>query len=195
MNQLLKPWDVRPQPLIGEREPQALFVAVGEALTEWENVETSLAKLFAVLVSARGKSTFWLPAVQAYGSIASFKNRCDMIRVAGDAHFSTRQKIADKGGPFSKLIGEAGQYAARRNEIAHGKVSEVFWYDARKKSKSGGFYLLPSLFNPRKVKKSGIAYAYVSADLLHYKQEFSKLHLRIEGFRFELTRRSSRGTR
>ena len=61
---------------------------------------------------------------------------------------------------------------------------------SRKNAKGGGFYLLPSLFNPKKVKKdSGIAYAYVSTDLLHYKQEFTKLHLRIEGFRRELTPR------
>ena len=85
------PWDVRPQPPMGD--PDLLFAAIGQAHTEWENVESSLAELFAVFVSARGRSTFWKPAIQAYGSIISLKSRCDMLRVAGDAYFSTRKHI------------------------------------------------------------------------------------------------------
>ena len=59
------PWDVRPKSEMGDRDPNVLFAAIGQALTEWENVESSLAELFAVFVSARGKSTFWKPAIQA----------------------------------------------------------------------------------------------------------------------------------
>ena len=184
------PWDIRPQALRGDREPKELFVAVGEALTEWENVESSLAQLFAVFVSARGKSTFWKPAVQAYGSIASFKSRCEMVRVAADAFFDTRKSLEVAKPRLKTLMTEAGQYSGRRNEIAHGKVSELFWNSPGRAAKSGGFYLLPSLFNPRKVKKStGLSYLYTSTDLTHYRQEFTKLHLRIEGFRRDLLKR------
>jgi hypothetical protein len=190
--ELKNPWEVRPQAEFGDRDPNDLFVAIGKALTEWENVEWSLAELFAVVVSARSKSVFWQPAVQAYGSIVSFNGRCEMLRVAGEAYFSTRKQRAHRADDFKKLVNEAGHYAGRRNEIAHGKVSEVYWYDSRKNAKSHGFYLIPALFNPKKVKKStGMAYGYVSTDLLHYKQEFTKLHLRIAGFRHGMTNREA----
>ena len=85
-----------------------------------------------------------------------------MIRIAADAYFSTRKNITDRKKHFKELLDLARNYSARRNEIAHGKVSEVFWYDERKKAKSHGFYLLPSLFNPRKNKKAtGMVYYYV----------------------------------
>jgi hypothetical protein len=189
MNQ---PWDIRPGARWADRDPKELFAAIGEALTEWENVEAALASLFAVFVSARKNASFWSPAIQAYGSIASFKSRCDMIRIAADAYFSTRKSITDTKKHFKELLDLAGNYSARRNEIAHGKVSEVFWYDKRKRAKSHGFYLLPSLFNPRKNKKAtGMVYYYVSGDLIHYRQEFTKLYLRLEGFRRALTTRQA----
>src|ERR1700730_9509767 len=189
---MIQPWDIRSGATWGDRDPKELFAAIGEALTEWENVEAALASLFAVFVSARKNASFWSPAIQAYGSIASFKSRCDMIRIAADAYFSTRKNIADRKKHFKELLDLAGNYSARRNEIAHGKVSEVFWYDERKRAKSHGFYLLPSLFNPRKNKKAtGMVYYYVSGDLIHYRQEFTKLYLRLEGFRRALKTRQA----
>jgi hypothetical protein len=45
-------WDTpkRVEDAEGDRDPKVLFSAVGEALTEWENVEAECAELFGVLV-------------------------------------------------------------------------------------------------------------------------------------------------
>ena len=146
------PWDPRPAASVGDLSEDALFSAVGRSLTEWENVETECAELFAVLVSARKKSVLWVPAIRAYGSIVSFTARCEMLRQASLPYFHTRNKkklqFEDK---FKSLINEVLQYAGRRNEIAHGQVTKVFSY-RRGGSKSDGYYLIPSLFNPKKFK-------------------------------------------
>lgn len=184
---MINPWDVRPQSDMGDRDSEVLFAAIGQALTEWENVESSLAELFAVFVSARGKSTFWKPAILAYGTIISFKSRCDMLRAAGEAYFSTRKHFQGKARNFKELVDRAGNYAARRNEIAHGQVSAVTLFYPRKPPRPGGYHLFPSIFNPKKFKKgTGTTYSYISSDIYHYRPEFTKLHLRIEGFRREL---------
>src|ERR1700694_302193 len=83
-----KPWDIRPLSPSGDPDSKELFAAIGQALSEWENVESSLAELFAVLVSSRTKSpSLWSPAIQAYGSVIAFKSRCAMLRAAADAYF------------------------------------------------------------------------------------------------------------
>lgn len=186
-----KPWDVRPTADTGDRDADVLFAAIGQALTEWETVESSLAELFAVFVSARGKSIFWKPAIQAYGSIVSFKSRCEMLRVAAQAFFSTRKKASATQETFKRLISEASNYSGRRNEIAHGQVSEMKLVYQGGRTRSGGYFLFPSLYNPKKFKKSlGMTYSYASADIYHYRQEFTKLHLRIESFRRALLEKS-----
>jgi hypothetical protein len=78
-----KPWAVRAQASQGDREPNDLFAAIGASLTEWGLVESSLAEIFAILVSAARKSAFWSPAIQAYGTVISVRGRCDMVRVSG----------------------------------------------------------------------------------------------------------------
>jgi hypothetical protein len=49
-----------------------------------------------------------------------------------------------------------------------------------------GIYLLPSFFNPKKFKKGELTYSYVSGDVVHYRQEFTKLALKIGGLREQL---------
>lgn len=185
------PWAVRPKAPRGDDEPKELFAAIGAALTEWEQVESSLAEIFAVLVSAARKSTFWSPAIQAYGTVISVRGRCDMVRVGADAYFNTRKKKRDSfRETLSKLIIEVLEFSNRRNEIAHGQVASILaLYDASP-PRSLGYYLFPSLYNPKKFKFGGKAsYTYMSSDVIHYRQEFTKLHLRLEGFRYELTGR------
>lgn len=187
----LLPWEIRPSSPMGDRDPQILFAAIGASLTEWERIEASCAEIFAVLVSARGKSTYWTPAIQAYGSIISFKSRCDMLRAAAKSFFHVKKtKKAEFETLFDALIEEANNYSGRRNEIAHGQVTEMYAFLVPGGTKSLGYYLYPSLFNPKKFKLGGFAtYTYVSSDIIHYRQEFTKLHLRMEGFRRELTGR------
>jgi hypothetical protein len=183
-------WEIRPIAPRGDIDAKDIFAAVGEALTEWENVESSLAAIFAVLVSARGRSTFWAPAVQAYGSVISFKGRSDMIRMAAVSYFRKRKAKQSLRDRLQKLLAESLRFSERRNEIAHGQVTMINDYYSKAGLKPRGYYLFPSLYNPKKFKYGGIAtFTYMSSDLIHYRQEFTKLHLRLEEFRHELAKR------
>jgi hypothetical protein len=186
-----KPWDVVDFSPRGDINESAIFDAVGRALTEWETLEVECAKLFAVFVSANLKSSYHAPAVKAYGCITSSDQRFKMLQEASQSYFARRPA---KRASFQKqsdgLIAEYKEYMPRRNEIAHGMVQRVFITGkvTKKGSRRGtiGMYLLPSFYNPKKFKDEKFRYQYVSGDIIHYKQEFTKLCWRIEGLREKL---------
>ena len=64
-------------------------------------------------------------------------------------------------------------------KIAHGLVRRIFLQKGRRHP-TIGIYLIPSFYNPKKFKKEDFAYRYISGDVIHYKQEFDKLQLRLE---------------
>ena len=180
-----QPWDIRDTSPLGDGDDNAIFNAVGRALTEWETVEVECAKLFAVFVSTRHKRTYHAPAVRAYGSIVGTRSRKNMLQLAAETYFANRKtKKAAFEEQFAKLIGEYDQYSNRRNEIAHGFVKQIA---LTKRHKAIGYYLLPSFYNPKKFKKGGFTYLYISKDLVHYRQEFTKLQLRLSGLREQLS--------
>jgi hypothetical protein len=126
-----KPSDVLPLPDIGDKDPDAIFVAVGRALTLWEGVEDQLADLFAVLTgNASGKPAS--PAKRAYGTIAAFRGRQEMVATAAEAFFSNLSPedadaaiAATVKAEVRSLLKSANDFSARRNEIAHGQVKKV----------------------------------------------------------------------
>lgn len=114
-----KPWEIRDPSPQGDADENNIFNAVGRALTEWENIESECARLFAVFVSAHQRRSYYAPAVRAYGSVVSFKSKGEMLRLAAEAYFKQRNK---KRSAFdtrlADLLGEYAQYSNRRNEIA-----------------------------------------------------------------------------
>jgi len=176
------PWDVRepPSPL-GDPDERALFDAVGRALTAWETVEIECAKLFAVFVATRRKYTYHDAAVRAYGAIIGTVNRRNMLEFAAESFFSGRQiKRASFQKRSTDLINEYKDFSARRNEIAHGLVRRIFIKRKDGSPRLVGMYLIPSFYNPKKFKKGELTYAYVSGDLVYYRQEFDKLQAKLE---------------
>jgi hypothetical protein len=182
-----KPWEIVEPSAFGDPDENPLFNAIGRALTAWETVEVECARLFAVFVLARQKRTYHAPAVRAYGSIVGTQSRSKMLQLAAESYFASRPA---KRISFEKrctdLIGEYIQYASRRNEIAHGLVRRIFLQKGRRRP-TIGIYLIPSFYNPRKFKKEDFAYRYVSGDVIHYRQEFDKLQLRLEALVKELS--------
>jgi hypothetical protein len=111
-----------------------------------------------------------------------------MLRAASASYFTTRNgKRSSFEQQATKIINEYQSYSDRRNEIAHGSVQRVFLTE--KKTEHGhrqsalGFYLVPSFYNPKKFKGFTFTYRYTSSDVTHYKQEFTKLFLRVEALR------------
>jgi hypothetical protein len=189
-----KPWDIRDSSRQGDHTENEIFKSVGRALTEWENVENSCARLFAIFVSAHQQRAYHAPAVRAYGSIVGFTSRGTMLRLAAKAYFDRRKdKKSIFAEEFKTLIDECSEYAARRNEIAHGSVKSMFVTEKHTKNGSRlsalGFYLLPSFYNPKKYKDEQLTYQYISSDILHYSQEFTKLDMRLNALRENMLRK------
>jgi hypothetical protein len=181
------PWDIPPQSDRGDVDENTLFAEIGRALTEWEQVDTACAELFAVFVSVARRSIHHAPAIRAYGTVVSYRARCEMLRAAADAFFHNRKKKRDAfEGRLRSLINECQAFSDRRNEIVHGHVSVA--YDMRRgRARNIGHYLVPSQYNPRKFKiKTFASYAYTSKEIIHFRQEFTKLHLKIDALRQEI---------
>ena len=192
----MKPWEIRPPSPIGNSNENEIFSAVGQALTEWEQVEKACAQLFAIFVSANRRRLYFAPAVRAYGCIISTKSKNDMLREAAKAFFSTRKTKSHFVADFEQVMADYLNFANRRNEIAHGSVQRVF-ITARttargSRQKAIGCYLMPSFYNPKKFKEEKFSYYYTSNDVIHYRQEFTKLALRVGGLyeRMRSARRS-----
>jgi hypothetical protein len=171
------PWDVLQTPERGDEMIDATYRAVGRALSMWEGVEECLASGFAFFVASEIHADYESPAVRAYGSIAGFTGRREMLDAAANAYFfqfPNEQALT----AYRRLINEAQKLSARRNEIAHGRVIQIPFH---------GFYLMPATYNSKKNPIAGTrAYAYSSSEItvytLHFKRvgdEISELFFRI----------------
>jgi hypothetical protein len=165
MKNLPKPWVVVPRAKRGAATENALYIAVGAALSTWELVEEGLAEIFALFIGApeAGPASGHQPAIRAYGSVVSFKARVEMVSAASQAFFH-REPDSTLHKQFGRLMEEANGYAGRRNDIAHGRVQYVPEKD---------FYLFPGLYNSSKnpVGRDAV-YAYSDNQVHQYCEGF-----------------------
>jgi hypothetical protein len=159
-------WD-RPDPMPGKgnKGPEAVYAAVGEALSIWETVEEHLAHIFSVLIGLRRPST---AAVRAYGSLTTFRGKSEMIAAAAEVYFHDHP---DEGlqQKFNDALKAAIGFSARRNEIAHGIVQQL----KKAPNQSLGFFLRPPFYNSSKVKWGfGPIYRYDSKTIKAFQDGF-----------------------
>lgn len=128
---------------VGDQHPLGLFQAVGEALTAWEKLEAAQGHLFSTLVSSRAGA-----ALAAYGAITSSSERGVMILAAARSVFSPAPVLEE----IQNLIRHIGNLAARRNDIAHGAVTEFHaeGVTEHEPTRSLGYYLAPNGYVTRK---------------------------------------------
>lgn len=180
MNQPNHPWNPLPRQDMGDANDDVLYAAIGRALSAWEYFENLLGDTFAGLCGARVTEG----AERAYGVVSSFTGRRDMVDAAWSCHPQRgRPELAD----LPKTLERAKQFAARRNEIAHGVV--IGWTVS---GKPRGFYLCPASYNSRKrpsrqqavesaaddetwMRLSIGNYAYTAEQVLYYRDQFSQL--------------------
>lgn len=121
-----KDWDQREFPSEGSRNDDAIYAAVGRALSSWEVIEFWLSRLFGLFVSAGREE----PAIRGYGAVHGFEARLTMVKAAGEAYFHVAAQtkfgchldFAPLKAEFKALRSLAKNYSPRRNEIAHGVV-------------------------------------------------------------------------
>ncbi len=168
---LPKPWDVPPPPKAGDKDETTLYAAIGRALTAWSELEERFASIFACLVVAGEPE----PAARAYGSVLTFRGQKEMIAAAAEAFFflypnEGRNEGSQLQAALGELLTEAGNFAPRRNEIAHGLVLEnkPLAFDGRA---SG---LFGSMRPPMRDPKRPIGFVLIPADHATNKTEMEK---------------------
>jgi hypothetical protein len=139
---MANPWDIPPRPKRGDRSPTAIYTAVGQTMSAWEYVEFDLADIFAVFAGARVTNEIGSePAARAYGTIVSYRTRCDVLAAAAKAFFK-RNPGTRLERPFRNLLKKCDGWANRRNDVAHGLVLRVQIIP--------GYCLYPTPYNAKK---------------------------------------------
>ena len=131
----INPWNVPLPPKRGDARKSITYRAVGHALSDWEYFEFSLNLVFRVIC----KTEWDIPLIRAYGSIMTYRGRAEMIESAADAYFR-RHQTKSLQSEFRRLMNMADRFAARRNEVAHGRVERYCDFDPSKR----GWCLFPS---------------------------------------------------
>jgi hypothetical protein len=158
-------------------------------------MEYELARIFGALVQSKAEG-----ATRAYGCVASFIGRKDMVAMAFECYPKSDDPIV---ACFPKILDDAVEFCVRRNEIAHGIVQE---YSNRATGGYGptsrGFYLIPPPHGSKKhsslkARKKRYyeemraldramqnwppleKYAYTSAQINSYRHGFSDLRERL----------------
>jgi hypothetical protein len=83
------PWDSPPLPRSGDSEPDFTFRGVGLSLSQWEYFEGYLGLLYGLLIGANDQAS---PGMRAYGAVAGFNTRLDMLKEATNAFFFILKK-------------------------------------------------------------------------------------------------------
>jgi hypothetical protein len=173
------PWDIPPLAEIGDMDANAIFVAVGRALTEWEHLETALGQLFAFLVGAQVSYPNNEPAMRAYGSVVSFQGRASMLEeaAAGYFHAHPSESFEDR---FHQIVTvECRHFSGRRNDIAHGRSQQAWQRDGKT-----GHFLTPG-YHSSKGWKIGATpapkYLYTSKEIGYFREQFEDLYDKVAG--------------
>jgi hypothetical protein len=122
----------------GDPRAVEIFWAVGHASSVWEQLESILAEIFVLLI--KSKYPF---GRRAYGSIAAFNVRADMIMAAAESYFGY---FDDPEGfaALKKLLKFCRTLSKTRNEVIHSMCVEKRELGART------FLLVPSWYSSRK---------------------------------------------
>jgi hypothetical protein len=168
-----KPWDIPPFPKRGNASQNVLFESIGRALMAWEEIEGSLAHLYSAFST---DNQFNELSNREYGKPDNFWERLSVLDKAAKKYFIVHhdQKIE---GEFSKLTEYAIGYAARRNEIAHGRARPIQWiYEPTKSLLSIAPFqwcIIPPHFRGKKFTKQNVpVFVYTSREINRFSEAF-----------------------
>lgn len=165
----IDPWLQRPKRPSGDPNSDAIFCAVGLALTLWEAVEGEISVAYIGLINYEGYRS------NRYFSTASFEKRHALVSKAIGLNINNQDCTG-----FGEFIDTVLKYSPRRHEIAHGRVFNLGEY---------GFYLGPNNVLARNYPNGTATYQYTSDDIKFYCGHFKHLAEIAEHFAKRLGRR------
>ena len=164
-------FDRRPRRIQGDPTPTPIFTAVGVALTIWETLDGELGDLFDALTPTQKRI-----AHNWYANTESSSARFNMIRQQSRLHLHKNKDIlAD----IEALINDCQNLAARRNELAHGRIYGMG---------EQGFILGPSTVKRSNFPDRVAKFQYNSEDVRHYIDMFKVAQTRLHGIMRRLKR-------
>ncbi|WP_156963481.1 hypothetical protein [Muricoccus aerilatus] len=176
------PPSTKPSPTyLGEERHATIFLAVGQAVNEWERFELQMAILFRTFCEAESRA-----AQRAYGTIFGALGKGDAITAAATEFFRRRSSPNSDDAAMQeedktrlkKLLKAHTAAAAYRNNIAHGMVWEMRITRSDGTTASGGLYLCASPQTTKKLELPDSAlstYYYRAAEIQHCTKRFSEL--------------------
>ena len=192
---MAEPWDLPPKPANGDTTPAVLFAAIGRALSEWEELELYLARLYALFLQVPPIKAIEQPE---YKNAPTFSMRAKTIEDAAERYFISHPNQHLEG-DFKTVICGARKLANRRNDIAHG-VARLTWgefgeiplSDAMQR---GEIFLGPARYRAKQFDNLAPEYLFSSAEVLHFAEQFRLWRVvQIEMLIAELYSRASPGT-
>lgn len=168
------PWDAVITPNNGDRRRSTLFQAVGHALSNWEDAEFQIARLYAALVNRPAAD---MGQFATYSFAAGFRGRADALEVEADRHFASypNQEFECQ---FTRLVAAARNFSQRRNDIAHG-IARQAWLPGDGpngiKPESETWMLVPCLYMGKRFTSDGPIYAYSSFEIRQWAEEYGVL--------------------
>jgi hypothetical protein len=149
-----------------ENSPDAVYVAVGRALSEWENLEGVLAHWFQGMLSSKSIAPF-----RAYGAIIGFQARANMLIAAAEVYFGEieRPDLLEK---FKSMVNNLKDISSIRNNIAHGSVG----------CEDDGYWLSPSAQTKKLTLRGERKYRYNAADIDRHRESFRQATLEVSKF-------------
>lgn len=165
----------------GDATADSIYTAVGRVTSAWEQTESGLLDLFALLIQSYSPA-----AKRAYGAIASFRGRLDVLIAAADTCFLMHNATENDRRSFNQLTAHLAAGAGRRNEIVHGHVYQVGIQDRER-----GCFLCPASYNTNKNSAKAVLrmsfgtndefgsftweYRYTSADIDYFRTRLASL--------------------
>ena len=173
-------------PELGDWSEAALYESVGRALTRWEAMEYELSNLFTAFLSPSMDSVL---VARAYGSIATFNARLEMLKATAEAYFARYPKADAERGKrlktaFANISDKVLDCNTQRNRIAHGMVGAF-------NSVAGpvrGVALLPAYYanKNRPLGTTHPDFAYTSGVIDYFGEQFWALRLPISNLAGEI---------
>lgn len=157
-------YDRRPRSGKGDKDSNVLFQSVGQALSAWELLDSSLAELFDVIVVWRPRKLSNSAGFMAYSAVSTSEARIEMLRACAIRALNKYPSVLSTALGF---INTSQHFRARRNDIAHGHAINAVEY---------GYFLAPNNVSARGWEKDGSAkYQWCSSDIEYYTDHFVSL--------------------
>jgi hypothetical protein len=163
----------------GDSEVAPIYLAVGEALSMWEQAECSLATMYQIMCCIKDSSAI-NAVLRAFGSIESSAGQREALTAVAEIHFGHYWNDASKY--FKALMQAFSNGAKRRDEFAHGMA-----YGLALNGRHLGCYLLPAAYNTLRnnpymsFAENGIPigrakYFYTSSMIREFTKKFGQLN-------------------